>query len=44
MRKIEGGNPWAWGIVAGLVGTFLYECANDWSANVAAFKAGYNEK
>lgn len=39
--SIDGGNILI-GLVAGWVGTFLYECANDWNANVAAYNAGKN--
>lgn len=40
LKKIEAGNPYVIGLLVSWAGTILYECVNDWNANVAAFNAG----
>jgi hypothetical protein len=40
LKEIEAGNPIVIGLLASWAGTILYECVNDWNANVAAFNAG----
>jgi hypothetical protein len=41
MESVNGGNPYVGGVIAGWIGTFLYEVVSDWNGNVAAFKRGY---
>jgi hypothetical protein len=40
LKEIEAGNPIVIGLLASWAATILYECVNDWNANVAAFNAG----
>ncbi|RPA66017.1 hypothetical protein EF405_21010 [Cyclobacteriaceae bacterium YHN15] len=41
VQVISGGGFFA-GLAVGLLVTFVYEVANDWDANVKAFRDGYD--